>query len=148
MVVLAGAAAALTTFCSALLEAVVVLLLEEEELEEELLLLLTSWKTGVRVTQALPSLSQLPFSRAFRVSNLTCSPLTKLVVLPPFLYCQPISFLPAGTLPSYRLSVRMVNSSLAVKLFCGAATSSWAPSLSSTYLMVMFFSSTSVFRSA
>lgn len=50
--------------------------------------------------------------------------LDKLVVLPPFLYCQPISFLPAGTLPSYRLSVRMVNSSLAVKLFCGAATSS------------------------
>ena len=131
LVVLAGAAAALTTCFS--LEAVVVLLLEEEELEEELeeepeeefpFSLLTSWKTGVRVTQALPSLSQLPFSRAFRVSNLTCSPLTKLVVLPPFLYCQPISFLPAGTLPSYRLSVRMVNSSLAVKLFCGAATSS------------------------
>ena len=79
LVVLAGAAAALTTCFS--LEAVVVLLLEEEELEEELeeepeeefpFSLLTSWKTGVRVTQALPSLSQLPFSRAFRVSNLTC----------------------------------------------------------------------------
>ena len=109
--VLAGAAAALTT-CFWLAEVLVVLLEEVLVvlLEEELpLSLLTSWKTGVRVTQALPSLSQLPFSRAFRVSNLTCSPLTKLVVLPPFLYCQPISFLPAGTLPSYRLSVRMVT---------------------------------------
>lgn len=59
LVVLAGAAAALTT-CFWLAEVLVVLLEEvlvvllEEELEEELpLSLLTSWKTGVRVTQAL-----------------------------------------------------------------------------------------------